>query len=192
VGSASCSAGAEVADLQRRAKPTGRSLPLPCQPVRERNDSYVQRSRGRPFRVAFPDEELAELRRRLNATRWPDRETVTDDSQGARLAMTQELARYWATGYDWRTCEAKLNALPNFTTEIDGLDIHFIHARSQHDDAQIMSTRPQTLYGLADSPADLAAFMLDHGDATGLPALVPAVARHDPSGLHLAGQGNLA
>jgi len=89
----------------------------------------------RPFHVGFPEAELTELRRRVNATRWPERETVTDDSQGVRLAMMQDLARYWATGYDWGKCEAKLNALPQFITEIDGLDIHFIHVRSQHQDA---------------------------------------------------------
>jgi pimeloyl-ACP methyl ester carboxylesterase len=88
-----------------------------------------------PFKVGFPEAELTELRRRVNATRWPERETVTDDSQGVRLAMMQELARYWGTDYDWRPCEARLNALPNFMTEIDGLDIHFIHVRSQHQDA---------------------------------------------------------
>ena len=89
----------------------------------------------RPFRVEVPEAELTELRRRINATRWPERETVTDDSQGVRLAMMQELTRYWGTGYDWRKCEGNLNALPNFVTEIDGLDIHFIHVRSAHEDA---------------------------------------------------------
>jgi pimeloyl-ACP methyl ester carboxylesterase len=89
----------------------------------------------RPFRVNVPEAELAELRGRINATRWPERETVTDASQGVQLATIQALARYWATGYDWRKCEARLKALPNFMTEIDGLDIHFIHVRSEHEDA---------------------------------------------------------
>jgi pimeloyl-ACP methyl ester carboxylesterase len=89
----------------------------------------------RPFHVDVPDEALSEMRRRIDATVWPERETVTDSSQGVQLATIQELARYWATDYDWRKCEAKLNALPQFITEIDGLDIHFIHVRSQHDDA---------------------------------------------------------
>jgi hypothetical protein len=89
----------------------------------------------RPFRVHFSDAELADLKRRVNATKWPDREQVTDDSQGVQLDTIQKLARYWATEYDWRKVEAQLNALPNFITNIDGLDIHFIHVRSKHEDA---------------------------------------------------------
>src|SRR2546421_1883288 len=89
----------------------------------------------REFEVGFDESEITEMRRRIEATRWPERETVDDDSQGVPLADMQDLARYWATDYDWRKCEATLNALPNFITEIDGLDIHFIHVRSQHKDA---------------------------------------------------------
>jgi pimeloyl-ACP methyl ester carboxylesterase len=89
----------------------------------------------RPFHIHFSDEQLADLRRRVVATRWPDKETVTDESQGVQLATMQALGRYWATDYDWRKCEAKLNALPQFTTEIDGLKIHFIHVRSRHPNA---------------------------------------------------------
>jgi pimeloyl-ACP methyl ester carboxylesterase len=89
----------------------------------------------RPFRAAFSDAELSDLRSRITATRWPERETVNDDSQGVPLSMMQELAEYWATDYDWAKCESKLNALPNFVTELDGLDIHFIHVRSQHEGA---------------------------------------------------------
>ena len=89
----------------------------------------------RPFHVNFPEAELTELRKRISATRWPDRETVPDQTQGVQLATVQNLARYWATEYDWRKVEAKLNSLPNFITEIDGLDIHFIHVRSKHENA---------------------------------------------------------
>jgi pimeloyl-ACP methyl ester carboxylesterase len=89
----------------------------------------------RPFQVGFSQDELTDLRGRINATRWPERETVTDDSQGVPLEMMRELAEYWATDHEWSRCEAKLNALPNFITAIDGLDIHFIHVRSQHEDA---------------------------------------------------------
>jgi pimeloyl-ACP methyl ester carboxylesterase len=89
----------------------------------------------RPFQVSFPEAKLADLRRRINATVWPEQEPVSDASQGVQLATMQKLARYWGTEYDWRPCEAKLNALPNFITEIDGLDIHFIHVRSKHEDA---------------------------------------------------------
>jgi pimeloyl-ACP methyl ester carboxylesterase len=89
----------------------------------------------RPFQINVPEDALVDLRRRINATRWPDRETVADESQGVQLATIQELARYWGTDYDWRKCEARLNALPQFITEIDGLDIHFIHVRSKHERA---------------------------------------------------------
>ena len=89
----------------------------------------------RPYRVEFPEEALADLRRRLTATRWPSRELVDDRSQGVQLATMQALVRYWTTEYDWRACEARLNALPQFTTEIDGVDIHVVHVRSPHPDA---------------------------------------------------------
>jgi pimeloyl-ACP methyl ester carboxylesterase len=89
----------------------------------------------RPFTIHVPEADLEDLRARIVATRWPSRELVTDRSQGVQLATMQELARYWATEYDWRRCEARLNALPQFTTEIDGVEIHFIHVRSPHPDA---------------------------------------------------------
>jgi len=103
------------------------------------NTSATQRSEQataiRPFQVDFPEAELTDLRRRINATRWPERETVNDQSQGVPLATMQKLAQYWGTDYDWSKCEAKLKALPHFITEIDGLDIHFIHVRSKHENA---------------------------------------------------------
>ena len=89
----------------------------------------------RPFRINVPEDDLRDLRRRIAATRWPDKETVADQSQGAQLVKLQELVRYWGSGYDWRKVEATLNALPQFTTTIDGVDIHFIHARSRHQNA---------------------------------------------------------
>jgi pimeloyl-ACP methyl ester carboxylesterase len=89
----------------------------------------------RPFRVDMSDEAIADLRRRLAVTRWPSKELVQDGSQGVQLVTLQELARYWAADYDWRTCEARLNALPQFTTEIDGVEIHFIHVKSAHENA---------------------------------------------------------
>ena len=89
----------------------------------------------RPFKINVPEADLTDLRRRIQATRFPERETVPDATQGVQLATVQALARYWATEYDWRKCEARLNALPQFITEIDGLDIHFIHVRSKHENA---------------------------------------------------------
>ena len=107
----------------------------PTSATEERTEKIADKTGIRPFHVNVPDAELAELRRRIKATRWPERETVTDASQGVQLTTLQKLARYWETEHDWRKCEAKLKALPNFVTEIDGLDIHFIHVRSKHEHA---------------------------------------------------------
>src|SRR6266540_5460078 len=104
--------------------------PRPAAPGAAAEDATI-----RPFRVSVPEEDLADLRRRIAATRWPSRELVADRSQGVQLATIRELARYWAAEYDWRACEARLNALPQFTTEIDGLDVHFLHVRSPHEQA---------------------------------------------------------
>ncbi|HXX74475.1 MAG TPA: epoxide hydrolase [Nitrospiraceae bacterium] len=120
-------------------------------PTKERSDQTADKNAIRPFRVNFPEAELTELRRRISATRWPEaetvpessqrddrwpgRNTVTEFAQGVPLATMQRLARYWATLYDWRKVEARLNGYPQFITEIDGLDIHFIHARSKHENA---------------------------------------------------------
>ena len=101
--------------------------------VQQRSEQAADQNAIRPFQVRVPEAELTELRRRINATRWPERETVTDASQGVQLATMETLARYWATEYDWRKIESRINAVPNFITEIDGLDIHFIHVRSKHE-----------------------------------------------------------
>src|SRR5215212_2589989 len=98
-------------------------------------DEHSTETTIRPTSIDVPEEDLLDLRRRIAATRWPSKELVEDRSQGVQLATLQELARYWATDYDWRKCEEKLNALPQFTTEIDGVDIHFIHVRSPHENA---------------------------------------------------------
>ena len=103
---------------------------LALAPTAPRADAAI-----RPFRAKFPNEALVDLRRRIAATRWPEHETVTNQSQGVQLATMLKLARYWQTDYDWHRCEAKLNAVPQFVTEIDGLDIHFIHVRSKHENA---------------------------------------------------------
>jgi len=99
------------------------------------NEQAADKAAIRPFHWNFSDAEVTDLRRRVNGTRWPEREQVSDASQGVQLATMQKLARYWGTGYDWRKGEAKLKAVPHFVTEIDGLDIHFIHVRSKHENA---------------------------------------------------------
>ena len=100
-----------------------------------RKEDSVSDTAIRPFSISVSDEQLSDLKRRIAATRFPRRELVDDRSQGVQLATTEELARYWAGDYDWRRCEARLNALPQFTTEIDGVDIHFIHVQSKHENA---------------------------------------------------------
>jgi len=121
-----------VSQTTPRSEPAGDRAAIP--PV-SANVKAADRTAIRPFRVDVPETELTDLRRRINATKWPDRETVADASEGVQLATIQKLARYWGTEYDWRPCEARLNALPQFITEIDGLDIHFIHVRSKHESA---------------------------------------------------------
>src|SRR5580704_6824092 len=112
----------------------GKVRPMP-EAMTEETEQGSDKTEIRPFRVKVPEAALADLRRRIIATRWPERETVEDESQGVPLALIQGLMRYWATDYNWRNCEAKLNSLPQFMTEIDGLDIHFIHVRSKHENA---------------------------------------------------------
>src|SRR5258708_4148338 len=118
-----------------QCKPTGEGHTMTESTAAQRASKQADKDAIRPFQANFPETELTELRRRINATKWPERETVTDATQGVQLATIQALARYWGTDYDWRKCEAKLNALPQFITEIDGLDIHFIHVRSKHENA---------------------------------------------------------
>jgi pimeloyl-ACP methyl ester carboxylesterase len=103
--------------------------------IQQRSERAADKKAIRPFQVKVRDADLADLRRRIEATRWPERETVADDSQGVQLATIQKLARYWATEYDWRKVEARLSSFPQFITEVDGLDIHFIHVRSKHENA---------------------------------------------------------
>ena len=103
--------------------------------VHPKTDSNVDKEAIRPFHIDIPQEALADLRRRIVATKWPEREPVSDATQGVQLATMQKLAHYWATDYDWRKVEARLNALPQFVTTIDGLDIHFIHVHSKHANA---------------------------------------------------------
>ena len=120
----------------KKSKSNQKEVNMPQTTARQQsNEQSTNKVDIRPFRVNFPDESLAELRRRIAATRWPDKETVSDSSQGVPLATIRELARYWATDYDWRKAEAKLNAFPQFVTNIDGLDIHFIHVRSKNPNA---------------------------------------------------------
>jgi hypothetical protein len=125
-------AAATVAASQLGLLAFSRRLEAMTQPITEvpLQTSSV-RSDIRPFRVSFPEQQLTDLRRRIKATKWPERETVTDDTQGVQLATMQALASYWGTNYDWRKAEVKINAVPHFITTIDGLDIHFIHVKSK-------------------------------------------------------------
>ena len=123
---------------EKPAVAPGQAAPRPTESA-ELTESLIVTPTGdasiRQFEYHASDEDLADLKRRIEATRWPERETVNDETQGVRLAVSQALARYWASDYDWRKCEARLNALPNFITEIDGLDVHFLHVRSKHENA---------------------------------------------------------
>src|SRR5262249_30075177 len=143
--------GNGLPERRRRRSPTlrsqvheetyGREMTMSVQPAPEKSPQATSGKAGgrapvRSFNVpTVPQAELVELRRRVEATRFPDRETVNDATQGVQLATMEKLARYWATEYDWRKCEARLQGLPPFMTEIDGLDIHFVHVRSKHKDA---------------------------------------------------------
>ena len=121
--------GQAMSEVEKQSARTG------AQPQSASKARAAQADAIRPFRAHFSDAELADLKRRIEATRWPEREIVTDATQGVQLATVQKLASYWAKDYDWRKCEARLNALPNFVTTIDGVDIHFIHVKSKHPNA---------------------------------------------------------
>jgi pimeloyl-ACP methyl ester carboxylesterase len=130
LGAAAAGVAAGPLDLfSRRLEAMTKTLAQPPQQARGGGPDI------RPFKVSFPDAALNDLRKRVKATKWPDKETVPDDTQGVQLATTQALAEYWATKHDWRKAEKRLNSFPNFLTEIDGLDIHFIHVRSKHENA---------------------------------------------------------
>ena len=132
---AASAAAASMSLLPKHLAAAGSALPSQQSNQAGSPMGTTQTDAIRPFSIHFPDEALANLRRRITATVWPEQETVADDSQGVQLATVQKLARHWATDYDWRKVEAKLNALPNYVTKIDGLDIHFIHVRSKHENA---------------------------------------------------------
>jgi len=127
-----CPQSAQPHDAQKEGKMVKSSALTAAQ---KQIETITSKSSIRPFKVSIPEEALTEMRRRIAATQWPEKETVQDESQGVPLATMRELAQYWSTDYDWRKAEAKLNALPQFVTNIDGLDIHFIHARSKHPGA---------------------------------------------------------
>src|SRR6266496_1533031 len=136
---AAVTAGAEAINQERRRLLTTAAMAIaaagaaslfPVHPAPAATGDAV-----RPFRINVPEEDLADLRRRVLATRWPDRETVNDASQGIQLAKIKPLVAYWGSGYDWRKAEARLNSLPQFMTAIDGFDIHFVHVRSKHPNA---------------------------------------------------------
>ena len=122
---------------RRRLAVIAATIAVACSPILLSANlaTAVESDTIRPFRINIPEDQLVDLRRRIATTRWPDKETVADQSQGVQLAKLQELVRYWGTDYDWRKAEAKLNALPQFMTTIDGVDIHFIHVRSRHPNA---------------------------------------------------------
>jgi hypothetical protein len=125
-----------IAETFADSKPrTTKRENIMTQPTATGTEQAADKTAIRPFQFNFSDAELTDLRRRVNATRWPERESVGDASQGVQLATMQKLARYWGTDYDWRKGEGKLKAVPHFITEIDGLDIHFIHVRSKHENA---------------------------------------------------------